>query len=151
MPGIPAEPALLARSGTLNGPLALCYHFGEPPALQLGQRAGFNDSYCVALLRFAFLVMSVKFLGNPDNAVIQLVLHHARNLHDNCFFHLRAGHDAGNFLAFVTGAYGCGCGFVLGCHYAFLNSRSRRSVFTRARSLRADRSLVTASACPVES
>ncbi len=53
----------------------------------------------VARARLALFVVRVKFLRDSHHARVQLVLHQPRHLHDDRLLHLRAGHDAGQFLA----------------------------------------------------
>src|SRR5712664_2921778 len=126
-------------------------HFLQPPALQLRKRPRGHDAHRVAGFRLAILVVRVKLFRDAHHPAVLGVLHEPLHLNHNSLFHLRAGYFAvENGALAALGNRGALC---FGCHYAFpaFSSCARTSVFTRARSFFASRSLFSASACPVES
>src|SRR5216684_1324051 len=126
-------------------------HFFQPPALQLRKRPRGHDAHRVAGFRDALFVVRVKLFRDAHHAAVLGVLHQPLHLDYNRFFHLRAGHFAGENGALA--ALGNRGALRFACHYAFpaFSSCARTSVFTRARSFFASRSRFSASACPVES
>src|ERR1700720_1309788 len=96
--------------------------------------------------------MRVVFLSGTNYALVERMLRGTSDFHHDRLLHLRAGHHTDQFLPRSPPRARHllnRCRFV--CHYAFLNSLSRKSVFTRAKSRFSSRIFFKPSACPVES
>jgi hypothetical protein len=76
-------------------------HFGESPALELGERAGFDDADAVADLGFALLVVHVVFLRALDDLVETGMGNAGDVLDDEGLVHLVGDDDADTGLADV--------------------------------------------------
>src|SRR6266850_1799521 len=103
----------------------------------------------VARLGLACFIVRVELLRDAHHPAVLRVLHQPLHFDHDRLFHLRAGYFAGEHGALA--ALRSRRALCFGCHYAFLSSCARRSVFTRARSFFASRNRFSASACPVES
>ena len=81
-------------------------HFHQFPALQLGKRAGFNDTYLIAYLGRGILVVSIELLALLDD-LLELGVRNAGDvLHNDGLVHLGGSHHADARLA-KAGLLGC--------------------------------------------
>jgi len=83
-------------------------NFLKSPALELGNRLGFNDPHLVADLGFALFVVHVVFLGPLDDLVEAWVRNTSNVLDHKGLVHLVGNDHANASLAKV------GTGFLLG-------------------------------------
>lgn len=83
--------------------------FLERPALELGNRLGFDNADAVADGGFRFLIMHVVFLGALDDFVELRVGNAGDVLDDDGFLHFIGDNDAHTGLAFVLNRR---CGFL---------------------------------------
>ena len=78
-------------------------HFHQFPALQLGKRAGFNDTYLIAYLGRGIFVMGLELLALLDDLLVLGVRNAGNVFHNDGLVHLGGGHDTNASLTKALG------------------------------------------------